>query len=165
MVQLRLTFGKMSERRSGSHAESGSEGSSRGSSWQEQRHKRREDRDREQKEEWPSLGEGSYQTHRTISGASGHGQFDERNEKLEQLRRLVRDLELEAGGGHRRRDRDHWERRSDSGGNRYGEGSNQSSSRQYRDSSHSRESCQRRDRSQSREYADRGSDSPEKRWP
>ena len=52
------------------------------------------------------LGEGSYQTHLTISGASGHGQFDERDEELERLRRLVRDLELEARGGHQRMDRD-----------------------------------------------------------
>ena len=39
-------------------------------------------------------------------GASGHGQFDERDEELEWLCRLVRDLELEAGGRCRRRDRD-----------------------------------------------------------
>ena len=96
----------MSERRSGSYAESGSIGSSRGSTWREQRHKRREDRDREQEEEYSGLGEGSYQTNRTISGASGHGQLDERDEELERLHRLVIDLELEARGGQRRRDRD-----------------------------------------------------------
>ena len=37
--------GKMSERRSGSYVESGFVGSSRGSTWREQRHKRCEDRD------------------------------------------------------------------------------------------------------------------------
>ena len=46
------------------------------------------------------LGKGSYQTHRTMSGASGHGQFDERDKELERLRRLMRDLELEVKGGH-----------------------------------------------------------------
>ena len=61
----------MSERHSGGHAESGSVGSSRGSTWRERRHKRREDRECEQEEEQSGLGDGSYQTHRTISGASG----------------------------------------------------------------------------------------------
>jgi len=71
---------------------------SKGFSWQERRHKRREDRDREKEEERSGLGEGSYQTHRTMSGASGYGQFNERDEELERLRKLVRDLELEARG-------------------------------------------------------------------
>ena len=75
-------------------------GSSRGSTWREQRHKRCEDRDRKQEEERSGLREGSYQTHRTISGALGHGQFDERDKELERLRKLVRDLELEARGRH-----------------------------------------------------------------
>ena len=46
-----------------------------------------------------------------MSGASGHNCFDKRDKKLEQrdeqlecLRRLVRDLELEVRGRHRRRD-------------------------------------------------------------
>ena len=60
----------------------------------------------EQKEEQSSLGEGLYQTHRTMFGASEHGQYDETDEELEWLRRLVRDLELEARGGHQRRDQD-----------------------------------------------------------
>ena len=50
----------MSERHSGGHAESGSVGSSRGSTWQERRQKRREDRERELAEEQFGLGEGSY---------------------------------------------------------------------------------------------------------
>ena len=106
VVQLRLTLGKMSKRCSRSYVESRSVGSSRGSTWRERRHERRENRDREQKEEWSSIEEGSYQTHRTMSGASGHGQFDERDEELKRLRKLVRDLELEARGRRWRRDRD-----------------------------------------------------------
>ena len=94
MVQLRLKLGKMSERCSGSYAKSGSVGSSRRSTWREQRHKRREDRDHGQEEEWSGLGEGSYQTHQTMSSASGHKQFNERDKELERLRRLVKDLKL-----------------------------------------------------------------------
>ena len=75
-------------------------GSSQDSTWRERRQKRREDRERERREEESGLGEGSDQTHRTMSGASGHGQFDERDQELERLRRLVRDLELEARSWH-----------------------------------------------------------------
>ena len=88
----------MSEGRSRSYAESGYGRSSQGSTWQERRQKRCEDREHEQEVKQSGLGEGSYQTHRTISGASGRGCFDERDEELERLRRLVRDLELEARG-------------------------------------------------------------------
>ena len=84
---------------------------------------------------------------------------------------------MEARSRHRRRDQDNGEGRSDSGGNRYEAGSNQSSSRRRRDHSpsresrrrrdhsHSGESRQRRNRSRSREYADQGSDSSEEWWP
>ena len=96
----------MSKRRSGSYTESGSVGSSRGSTWRERRHKRHEDRDHKQEEERSGLGEGWYQTHRTISDASGHRQFDERDKELERLRGLVRNLEFEAKGRTQRRDRD-----------------------------------------------------------
>ena len=41
---------------------------------------------------------------RTMLGASGHGKFKERDEEPKRLRRLVRYLELEVGGRHRRRD-------------------------------------------------------------
>ena len=95
----------MSERRSRIYAESASRGSSQGFTWRERRHKMCEDRDREQEEERFGLGERSYQTHRTMSGASGHGQFDERDKELKWLRRLVRDLGLEARGKRQRRDR------------------------------------------------------------
>ena len=127
----------MSDRRLRSHAENDSMGSSQGSTWRERRHKRCEDREREREEEQSGLGEGSYQTHRTISSASRHKKFDERDEELERLRRLVRDLELKVRGRHQRRDQDDRERRVDNGGNQYRVESNQSSS------------CRRWDRSQS----------------
>jgi len=75
----------MSEGRSGGHAKRGSVGSSRESTWRERRQKRREDREREREEEESGLGKGSYQTHRTMSGALGHMQFDERDQELERL--------------------------------------------------------------------------------
>ena len=85
----------MSEGHSGSHAESGSVGSSQGSTWWERRQKRREDRERERVEEQSGLGEGSYQTLRMVSSATGHNQHEERDQEIERLRRLVRDFELE----------------------------------------------------------------------
>ena len=50
---------EMSEGRSGGRAQSGSVGSSRGSTWRERRQKRRKDRERLQGEEESGLGEGS----------------------------------------------------------------------------------------------------------
>ena len=88
----------MSEGRSGGQAESGSVGSSRDSTCLERRQKRREDKEREHKEEEFGLGKGSDQAHQTMSDASGHEQPDERDQELERLRRLIRDLELEARG-------------------------------------------------------------------
>ena len=41
-----------------------------------------------------------------MSGASGYGQFDEKDEELEWLRKLVKDLELEAKGKRQREDQD-----------------------------------------------------------
>ena len=93
VVRLRPTRGKMSEEHSGGHAESGFVGSSRESTWRERRHKRCKDREREREEEQSGLGEGLYQTHRTIPGALGHRQFDERDQELERLLRLVIDLQ------------------------------------------------------------------------
>ena len=49
-------------------------------------------------EEESGLGEGLDQTCRTVSGVSGHRQYDDRDRELERLRRLVMDLELEARG-------------------------------------------------------------------
>ena len=65
----------------------------------------------------------------------GHERFDRRDEELEHLRRLVRDLELEARG--RRRGRDHEEHAdgSTSVGGGYGEGSHQSGSHRHWDPS------------------------------
>ena len=107
--------------------------------------------EQEQEEEQSDLSEGSYQTHRTISSASGRGRFDERDEELEHLRRLVRDLELEVRGRCRRRDHGERAKGLASVGGRYGEGSHQSDSHRHRD--------------QSREYADRDSISPERQLP
>ena len=85
----------MSEGYFGGHAESGSAGSSRGSTWQERRQKRHEDRERERAEEQSGLREGSYQTLRTVSGTTGYDQHEEMDQEIEWLRRLVRDFELE----------------------------------------------------------------------
>ena len=125
----------MSEGWLGSYAESGSGRSSRWSTWWERRQKRCEDREHEQEEEQSSLGEGSYQTHRIISGASGHGRFNERDEELERLYRLVRDLEFKARGRHRRRDRKEHAEGSASVGGHYREGSHRSNSHRHRDRS------------------------------
>ena len=112
--------GKMSEGCSGDHAESGSVGSSRGSTWWEQRQKRREDREREREEEQSGLREGSYQTLQTVSGTTGRGRFEERDREVELLRRLVRDFELKARNKHQRRDQDNRERIDDNVGDRDG---------------------------------------------
>ena len=163
----------MSKGRLGGYVKNGSVGSSRDSTWRERRQKRCENRERERREEESGLKEGSDQTHRTMSGASRHGQFDERDQELERLRRLVRDLELEARGWCQRRDRDNREMRDGSMGNQGEEGSSWSGSPQRRDRSLSRESRRHRNYSHSREshqcwarshscgYADRGSDSLE----
>ena len=141
----------MFERCSGSYAKSAFGGSSRRSTWREQRHKIHEDRDREREEEQSGLEEGSYQTHRTVSGVSGHGQFDERDEELEHLHRLVRDLKLEAKGVRWRRDRGDQKEGSTSGGGH------------YRVRSHQFGPDRHRERSRSREYADQDLTSPEER--
>ena len=123
----------MSEGRSRGHAKSESVGSSQDSTWRERRQKRHEDRERERREEESGLGEGLDQTHRTMSSASGHGQFDKRDQELERLCRLMRDLEFEARGWRQRRDQDNRERRDGSMENRGEEGSSRSGSRQCRD--------------------------------
>ena len=100
----------------------------------------REDRECERKEEESGLREGLDQTHRIVLGASRHGQRDKRDQELEWLRKLVRDLELEARGWRQRRDRDNREMRDGSVGNQDEEGSSQSGSHQRQDCSLSRES-------------------------
>ena len=136
----------MSKRHSGGHAESGSVRSSRGSSWRERKQKEREDREPDRQEEMSGTGGGSYQTQRTVSGATRYRQRVERDEELERLRRLVKDLELEVRGRRRRRNRDDQQREAGIRGNRYGEGSNHSESRLRRSRSLSREYNQYRDR-------------------
>ena len=85
----------MSERHSASYIASGSEQFSRGSSWGERRHKRDEDQRHEREGEHSGLGEGLSQTYRSMSGASELERRDRRDQELEHLRRMVRDLELE----------------------------------------------------------------------
>ena len=128
-------IGKMFEGRSGEHAKSGFVGSSGGSTWRERRQKRRENREHKQQGEQSSLGEGSYQTLRTISGATGHGKFKERDQEVERLCRLVRDLELGARDRRQKRDQNNQERRDDNVGDCYGGESCQSGSCQRRDHS------------------------------
>ena len=88
-----------------------------------------------------------------MSGVLRHEQFDERDEELERLCWLVRNLELEARGRHWRRDRNDQEEGFASEGGRYRAGSYQSSSHQHQERSHSRE------------YSDRDLVSPKKRRP
>ena len=110
----------MSEGRSGDHVKSRSVRSFRGSIWRERRQKRRENREREREEEQSGLEEGSYQTLQMVSGATGHGRFEERVREVELLRKLVRDFELKARNRHQRRDQDNQERRDDNVGDRDG---------------------------------------------
>ena len=95
--------GKMSGGQSGSYAESGSGRSSWGSTQRERRQKRREDREYEEGQS--GLGEGLFQTYRTMSGVFRRNRLNRRDEELEQrdeelehLRRLVRDSKLQARG-------------------------------------------------------------------
>ena len=105
-----------------------------------------------EQEEWQSnLGEGLFETHRTMSGASEHDHFDRKDEEFERLRRLVRDLELETRGRRRRKDRKEREGGSASVGGHYGDRSHQSGSNRHRD--------------RSREYANRDSISPKEQQP
>ena len=132
----------MSEGHSGSHAKSGSVGSSRGSTWWERRQKGREDRERERVEGQSGLGEGLYQTLRMVSGAMGYDQHEERDQEIERLRRLVRDFELEERNRRQRRNQDNRERRDNNVGNRDDGESSRTSPHQRQD--HSRESRRKR---------------------
>ena len=93
-----------------------------------------------------------------MSGASGRNCFDRQDEELdkrvkelEHLRRLVRDLELEARGRCRRRDHDKRGEGSASMGGCNGAGSHQSRPHRHQD--------------RSQEYADRDSIYPNERQP
>ena len=101
--------GKMFRGQLRSYAESDSGRSSQGSTWREKWQKRRKDREYEERQF--GLREGSFQTYRTMSDASRCNRFNRRDEELKQkdqelerLRRLVRDLELQARGKRQRRD-------------------------------------------------------------
>ena len=122
---------EMSEERSGGRAPSSSIGSSRGSTWRERRQKQQEDKEHPRGEERSRLGEGSDQTHGTVSGVSTYRQYDDRDRELERLHRLVMDLELEARGRLQERDRHHRQRRNDSTGDRREESSSQSDTQQF----------------------------------
>ena len=147
----------MSRGQFGSYAESDSGRSSRRSTWQERRQKRREDREYEEQGQF-KLGEGLFQMYRTMFGASRCNHFNRRDEELEQrdeelerLRRLVRDLELQARGRRQIRDyEDRGERSTSVEGHREA-GSHQSRSYRHRD--------------RSREYANQDSISTEERRP
>ena len=54
-------------------------------------------------------------------GTFGHEHFDKRDEELERLRKLVRDLELEARGRHQRKNRKEHVEGSTSLGSSHGE--------------------------------------------
>ena len=101
-VQLR----KMFEQFSVSYAASGSRGSSRVFNWREMRYKRNKDQWHEQDGEYSSPGEGSSQMYRSMSDVPEHEHRDRRDQDLEHLRRMVRDLELELRGRCRRRNHD-----------------------------------------------------------
>jgi len=68
-----------------------------------------------------------------MSGASGHGQFDERDKELKWLRRLVRDLGLEARGRRQRRHRGDQEEGFANWGGRYGVGTHQFGPHRHRE--------------------------------
>ena len=61
--------------------------------------------------------------YQSMSRTSGHKSFDRRDEELERLRRLVRDLELEARGRRQRRNREEHVEGSTSVGSSHGEAS------------------------------------------
>ena len=131
--------------------------SSQGSTRQERRQKQREDREYEEQRQ-SELGEGSFQTYQTMSSTLGRNCFDRRDEVLEKrdedlkhLHRLVRDLELEARGRHRRKDHEKRREGSASMGGHHGAGSHQFGSHHHQD--------------RSREYVDQDSISPEERRP
>nr|XP_023920358.1 uncharacterized protein LOC112031881 [Quercus suber] len=132
----------MSKGQSGSYAKSDSGRSSWGSTWQERRQKGREDKEYEEQGQ-SGLGKGSFQMYQTMSGASGHNRIDKRDEELEwrdeeleHLRRLERDLELEVRGRCRGRDHEEQGEGSASVGGRYGVESHQSESYWHRNRSY-----------------------------
>ena len=85
----------MFDHHSASYANSGSNGSSRSLSWQEMRHKRNENRRYNWDREHSGSGEGSSQKYRSASKILKQKHRDRRDQELERLHRLVRDLELE----------------------------------------------------------------------
>ena len=73
--------------------------------------------------------------YRSMSGASGHECFDKKDEELDRLHRLVRDLELEARGRRQKRNREEYAEGSASVGSSCGEASRQFVSHRHWDRS------------------------------
>ena len=141
----------MSKWHSTSYAANGSRGSYWGFSWREKRYKRNEDWSCERGREHCGSKEGSSQTYRSMSDIPEHEHHDRRDQELERLCRMVRDLELEVRGRRRWRNRDEHAKGSVSVKGSHREASHQSGSHCSRD--------------QSRDYVDRGSVSPKGRRP
>ena len=125
----------MSDHHSVSYASSGSGGSSPSSSWRERRHKRNEDRRHEWDRERSSLGEGSLQTYWSAFEVLEQEHHDRRDQELERLRRLIRDLELEVRGRCQRRNHNESPEGSMSIRESHGEASRQSGYCQSRERS------------------------------
>ena len=119
----------MSDHHLVSYANSGLGGSSRTSSWQEMRHKRNKDRRHERDGEHSGSREGSSQMYRSASEIPEQEHHDRKDQELERLHRLVRDLELEVWGRHRRRNHDEFPEGFVHIGDSHGEVSYQSGSR------------------------------------
>ena len=88
----------MSEGCSGGHAKSGSVGSSRGSTWGNKDIKDAKTRSVNERRNSLALERGHIKHTEQYQAPQGHGQFEKRDEEVERLHRLVRDLELEARG-------------------------------------------------------------------
>ena len=110
-------------------------------------HKRNADRRHKWDGEHSGLREGLLQTYRSAFEVPEQEQRDRRDQKLEHLCRLVRDLELEVQGRHQRRNHNESPKGLVSAGVSYGEASRQSGSHLCRD--------------RSRDFANRDSVSPE----
>ena len=93
------------------------------------RHKRNENRRYDWNGEHSGSGEGSSQTYRSTSKIPKQKHRDRRDQELECLHKLVRDLELEVRNRHQKRNHDKSLEGSVSVGDNRREASHQSSSR------------------------------------
>ena len=97
------------------------------------RHKRDEDQRYKKEEEHSSPGEGLFQAYQSMLDASGHERFDRKDEELERLHRLVKDLKLEARGRCQRRNREEHTEGLASVGSSHIEAPHQSGSHRHQD--------------------------------